>query len=133
MVSLKEVAIEDSEFLYDLLKERTDLTNFNNNKMPSLDEHIKFIKSNHYQKWYIIIDNGKKIGSINLDKGNGIGTFILKKYQKKGYGSKSIEEIIKINSKSKYYANINPENQNSINLYKKMGFKHVYDHYELRT
>ena len=133
MVFLREVSKDDYEFLYQVLQERDCITNFSSNNIPSYEQHVNFIKSNPYQKWYVIEENKMKVGTINLDKEDGIGTFILKEYQNKGYAVKALKEIIKLNPRKKFYANINPNNVNSIKLYTKCGFKHVYNHYELKN
>lgn len=133
MIFLREVSEDDFKFLFEILKERDSVTNFSNNNLPDFEQHVNFIKSNPYHKWYVIEDEKVKVGTINLDKENGIGTFILKKHQNKGYGINAIKELIKSNPRKKYYANINPENHNSIKLYTKCGFEHLYNHYELKN
>ena len=85
-ISLKSVIKSDSKFLFDLLKERNPKANISHKKMPSYDEHIQFIKSKPYTKWYIILQSNKKVGSIYLSKNDEIGIFISKKFQGKNIG-----------------------------------------------
>ena len=47
--------------------------------MPTYAQHIKFIESKPYSKWYIINFN-QKIGSAYLSKQNEVGIFITEKY-----------------------------------------------------
>ena len=62
----------DATFLYDLLKERESNVNISHKKMPTYAQHIKFIESRPYSKWYVIILNNQKIGSAYLSKQNEI-------------------------------------------------------------
>ena len=73
MITLKIVTNADIEFLFDLLKKRDPISNISHKKMPSYSQHIKFIKSKPYSKWYIILKENEKIGSIYLSKNNEIG------------------------------------------------------------
>ena len=77
MITLKIVTNADIEFLFDLLKKRDPISNISHKKMPSYSQHIKFIKSKPYSKWYIILKENEKIGSIYLSKNNEIGLSIL--------------------------------------------------------
>ena len=43
LISLRTVRDSDGEFLFELLKERDPRANISHKKMPSYDEHIKFI------------------------------------------------------------------------------------------
>ncbi|QLH04018.1 hypothetical protein C5F49_00775 [Nitrosopumilus oxyclinae] len=133
MITLREISNEDIKFLFGILNERNETTNFSNNNKTEYKQHVEFVNSKPYKKWYIIEHENEKVGSINLDHNNGIGTFILKKYQRNGFASKAIREIIRLNPEKKYYANINPNNQDSIKLYTKCGFGHIYNHYELNN
>ena len=60
-IKLKEVNKSDLKFLYQHLKERDPITRISHKKMPTFSEHEKFVMSNPYSKWYIIIKKNKKI------------------------------------------------------------------------
>ena len=76
-IKLTAVTKNDALFLYDLLKERKPNVNISHEKMPTYVQHIKFIESKPYSKWYIIKFGNKKIGSVYLSKQNEIGIFII--------------------------------------------------------
>ena len=59
-LKLKEIDNSDFSFLYKLLKDRDPKENISHKAMPSYKEHIKFVKSKPYQKWYIIEKNRKR-------------------------------------------------------------------------
>jgi len=122
-ISLKSVIKSDSKFLFDLLKERNPKANISHKKMPSYDEHIQFIKSKPYTKWYIILQSNKKVGSIYLSKNDEIGIFISKKFQGKNIGFHALTELLKKNPRKRFLANVNPKNKKSMTFFKNNGFK----------
>ena len=77
---LRIIREDDYRFLFNLLKERESFMNISHKKMPTFSEHVKFIRSKPYTKWYIIENGKKKVGSIYLSKQNEIGIFIKKKH-----------------------------------------------------
>lgn len=130
-IKLKFVTKADYHFLYELLEQRNPIVNISHRKMPTYKEHIKFVLSKPYSKWYIIQYNNQKIGSIYLTKQNEIGIFLLNEIVGKGVGSKALELFIMQNPESRYLANINPKNKESIRFFKKFGFKIIQHTYEL--
>jgi RimJ/RimL family protein N-acetyltransferase len=122
-LSLKLVTNSDGKFLFDLLKERDSRANISHKKMPTYAEHIKFIKSKPYSKWYIIFKSKQKIGSIYLSKNDEIGIFVSKKFQGKNIGNYALSELIKKNPRKRFLANVNPKNKKSISFFKNNGFK----------
>ena len=132
-INLKPVTKSDIRFLYNQLKERDSTVNISHKKMPTYSEHSKFILSNPYSKWYIIRNKNKKIGNIYLTKTNEIGIFILKSNENKGIGKIVLEKIMKMNSRTRYLANVNPKNKKSLDFFKKNGFKLIQYTYELTS
>ena len=123
----------DYKFLYELLLQRKKIVNISHKKMPTYEEHVKFIESEPYSKWYIIQIDDKKIGSIYLTKENEIGIFLKESIQRRGIGSNALNELIDINPGLRYLANINPKNEKSIEFFKKSGFKLIQYTYELNV
>ena len=70
IISLKSVSKKDGKFLYTLLSERESLVNISHKTMPTYDEHLNFINSKPYSKWYIVKKDTQSIGSIYLSKQN---------------------------------------------------------------
>jgi RimJ/RimL family protein N-acetyltransferase len=132
-INLKPVIKSDIRFLYNQLKERDSTINISHKKMPTYSEHSKFVLSNSYTKWYIIMNKNKKIGNTYLTKTNEIGIFILKSNKNKGIGKIVLEKIIKMNPRSRYLANVNPKNKRSIDFFKKNGFRLIQYTYELTS
>ena len=121
-LKLREVDDSNSGFLYKLLKKRDLKANLSHKKMPSYKQHIKFIKSKPYQKWYIIEKNRKKLGTIYFSKQNEIGIHFLPEIQSELISQASIQELIRKNPKKKYFTNVSPKNQRLIKFFEKNGF-----------
>ena len=128
-MKLKPVTIDDAEFLFDLLKQRAGIFNISHKSLPTLEEHVEYIKNNTYQSWEIIWVDNARIGDIYLTDRDEIGIFLDKKFQSNGYGSIAITEFMKKNGKKRYLANINPTNYKSIQFFGKQGFVHIQNTY----
>lgn len=130
-ITLRIVNSTDIHFLFNLLKQRDSRANISHKKMPTYSEHVKFVKSKPYSKWYIIHNSRTKIGSIYLSKNNEIGIFLKKEYQGEGFASKALDLLMKKNPRSRYLANVNPRNLQSAKFFKKNNFKLIQHTFEL--
>jgi len=130
-LKLKIINKDDYEFLFELLCNRPKHTNISHKQMPSMIQHIKFINSKPYSKWYVVIYDKIRVGSTYLTKHNEIGLFITPKWAWRGLEPKVLECIKEKNPRSMYYANVNPRNTKLINLFKKNGFTLIQYTYEL--
>ena len=130
-IKLKSIAKSDHRFLYQHLKERNPSANISHKKMPTYAEHVKFVMSRPYSKWYIIIHKNKKVGTIYLTKQNEIGIFIKNKMQDKLIGQKTLEILMEKNPRKRYLANVSPKNKKSSHFFTRNGFKLIQYTYEL--
>ena len=130
-IKLKNITKNDFKFLYELLLERDPVANISHKKMPTYDEHVKFVTSKPYLRWYVVFYNGKKVGSSYLTKQNEIGIFVKKELQEKGIGSQILELVMEKNGPGRYLANISPKNKKSIKFFKNHGFNLIQYTYEL--
>ncbi len=122
-ITLSPISKSDIEFLYELLNERNSKSNISHKKMPTFNQHTKFIISKPYSKWYIIYYNDKKAGSIYLSRQNEIGIHIKKNMPITIIFLSSLKILIKKNPRKQFLANISPSNIYYQNLFKKFGFK----------
>jgi RimJ/RimL family protein N-acetyltransferase len=99
--------------------------------MPTYREHIRFVKSKPYSKWYVIYSKKRKIGSIYLSKQNEIGIFLKKEIHNKGFGSTALNLLMKKHPRSRFLANVSPRNKRSIEFFKKNGFHLIQYTFEL--
>ena len=130
-ISLRTVNSSDLQFLYDLLKQRQSNENISHKKLPTFTQHTAFVKSKPYSKWYVILEDKFRLGSIYLSKQNEVGIFIDKNSRKLGIANKSLELLIQKNPRNRYLANINPQNRKSITFFTKNKFKLIQYTYEL--
>lgn len=124
---------QSAKILYELLAERNSRINISHRAMPTPAQHRAFIRSKPYRGWFLLKSTlNNFVGSVYLSKGNEIGIFIFKKHRALGYGKAALKIIQSRFSPKRFLANINPANKESINFFKKAGFKHIQNTYELR-
>lgn len=146
MTSLRNVYSdpEADKVLYELLRERSTeddpYINISHRRLPSWVDHVYFIESRPYRKWYLIYDEGIPVGTCYLSKRNEIGIVLFRRHRKKGYGTLAVSQLIEIHKPLKeipgvrsgrFLANINPENQASVRMFGKLGFTHLQNTYAL--
>ena len=100
--------------------------------MPTYNQHVSFVSSRPYSKWYVILYGVNKVGSIYLTSQNEIGIFIKKSFQNKQIGNIALCNLIQKSPKKRYLANVNPKNKKSIQFFKNHGFKLIQHTFELR-
>ena len=98
-----------ADILYRLLAERTPEESISHKEMPSLDDHRTFVRSNPYQCWYLIT------------KERAIGISIFVAHRRLGYGRAAVRMLME-KWPGRFYANINPDNDKSQELFQSMGF-----------
>ena len=130
-LKLRLISKSDYRFLYNLLEERDPQANISHRKMPTYHEHVLFVSSKPYSKWYVILCGTNKAGSIYITSQNEIGVFIKKSFQYKQIGSAALKKLIQKNPKKRYLANVNPKNKKSIRFFKNSGFKLIQYTFEL--
>ena len=118
-LTLREVEKIDYEFLFKLLQDRKPNVSISHKKMPTYLQHVEFIESKPYEKWYIVLLDEKNIGSTYLSKNDEIGISLIEEMQGKGMGSRILELIIEKNPRNRYLANINPNNSSSVRFFEK--------------
>ena len=141
---MKLVNVYDVEnhvtILWNLLLERTPEQSISHRGMPSMEDHVDFVRNKPYAKWrFIFRDNDSSaIGSVYVTKLGEIGIFLFKEFQGQGLGKMALKTAMTqgslnciVNHTDRPIANINPANTASIKLFESMGFKHIQNTYEL--
>jgi hypothetical protein len=129
-IKFKKISESDYEFLYKLLKERDPKNNISHKKVPTFSQHVKFIKSKPYSKWYIIYADKEKCGTVYLSELNEIAFQLKKEFYHKEIEYYVLKLIMKKSPHSRYLANVNPNNKKKIDFLKKNGFKLIQYTYE---
>jgi len=132
---LREVCLDDSDFLYELYLKRNPKDILTSIKYDEQEDFVKnyLDKANFhpFRSWQIIEIDGKKAGSLTLNKKNNeIGYWLLSEFQNKGFGTKAIQQFMKINKKSYYTIRSHIDNKRSQHIAEKLKF--TLSHYEYR-
>ena len=129
-IKLNQVTKNDTLFLYDLLKNKDPNANISHKKMPSYDEHVKFVMSKPYTNWYIIEYEKKNVGAIYLSKQDEIGISINNDYEYDQIVKPALELLMKLNQRNRYLANTSSKDVRSQEFLLKNGFtglEYVYE------
>lgn len=121
---------EGVDILYSLLAERTPEQSISHRKMPTIEDHRRFVRSRPYTAWYLIDVSRDYVGSIYLTKANEIGIFIFNAHKGRGFGEQAVR-MIKEAHPGEHLWNVNPANKPSIALVEKLGGKLIQLTYRL--
>ncbi len=109
-------------------------TNISHTKMPTIEEHKRFVESKPYAGWYFIESQpGQLAGVCYLTYQNEIGIHINRSDRRHGWAQKALKALMERHPREQYLANINPENEASKNLFKRLGFGLLQETYSLRS
>ena len=108
-IKLNQVTKNHMLFLYELLKNKNPNSNISHKKMPSYDEHVKFVKSKPYTSWYIIECDKKNAGAIYLSKQDEIGISINNDLEYVKIAKTALKLLMKLNPRKRYLANVSPK------------------------
>jgi len=112
----------DLKFLFNHLKERDPRENISHKKMPTYDEHVKFVLSKPYSKWYIIFERNKKIGSVYLTKADELGLHLKKEYFRESLLKEILESLMKSEPNKRFVFNVSPRNKKFMKFLQKNGY-----------
>ncbi len=101
--------------------------------MPSWQDHVSFVKGEPYNAWMFLTDGNEILGVTYLTRKREIGVQIFDKHQGQGYGEKAVRLLMERYPRSYYLANVNPHNDKSANLFRKLGFDICQHTYRRRT
>jgi hypothetical protein len=118
------------EKLYFLLKNKK--YSISHNKIPSSEEHNKFVLDNPYIEWYLLYKDRNLLGSIYFHTDNSIGLNlshpkkddileIINTVKKNHYPLSSIKSV----RRGEFFINISPDDINMIQILKKLNKKEI--------
>lgn len=135
-------ALEASDVLWEILNERSEPdeanTNISHTGLPRREEHDEFVDDHPFRLWFLVKLGDEFIGQIRLTHRNEIGVGLLRRYRGKGYGAAAVKKLIettnpmpeiKSHTRNGFIANINPDNAKSIEMFKRLGFRHIQNTY----
>lgn len=117
--------------LYQILKDRLKEpgTNISHTKMPTMEDHARFFHGNPYVGWYFIMVDGDILGSCYITYDDEIGIYIKPQCRSRGFAKTAVKMLMQKHKAPRYYANVNPLNENSARLFKSLGgtlIQHTY-------
>ncbi len=122
-VKLEPITKYDYHFIYELVSEffKTNL-NVMYMKLDSYEDFVK--KSFVIGDTYYIVKNriGERMGYVHIMNNDEIGYFIDSKFQRMGYGTEAVKQLMKLHPRKQYFASININNIASNKVIKKLGF-----------
>ena len=101
--------------------------------MPSYRQHVSFISSKPYSKWYVILYDDSRVGSLYLSKQNEIGISFVDSSFHNQLGNHVLKLLIKKNPRKRYLANVSPLNKKLQNFFINNGFTQIDLSYELMS
>ena len=130
-INLKLVKKDDCPFLFELLNERNPNTNISHRKLPTYKQHVKFVLSKPYFRWYIIKNNLKSIGSVYLSNQNEIAVCLKNGLEWERIQSHVLKIIMKKHPRDRFFLNSSPKNRKLMQFFKKSGFKLIQYTFEI--
>lgn len=121
--------------LYEILAARLKEpgTNISHNQLPTFDQHCEFMASLPYKGWYFIeSQSGTLAGVCYITHQNELGIYILRNHRGKGVAGMALRLLMETHPADRYLANINPDNEASIALFKSLGFNILQHTYQRR-
>lgn len=125
-------------WLYELMRERSSEedahVNISHRALPPYEEHVRYVETHPYAAWFLVMEDQTFVGSVSLTKRNEIGIVLLRAHRGKGIGKLAVRELMaRIQPQPAkpsevaplYLANINPHNTQSIEMFKRLGFKPI--------
>lgn len=138
LIKLEPSNTDHVDFAYSLLQERYQESNINisgtsHPDLPNYDTHKLWLEENAKDGYYIWIINNKMIAMATIRTNetndlfmkNEVGIFVLKDSWGQGIGYEVMNALIELHPNTEIYARVNPMNDRSNNLFKKLGFEKV--------
>jgi hypothetical protein len=118
--------------LYDLLHERKPHEVISHKKMPSWEEHCRFVDSRPYQFWYLIRGEMRFLGAIYLTQRlSEIGCWIFDVNDGADLRARVIKMLMDRHPRPRYVSNVSPKNSDLTAVFSELGFKHIQNTYEM--
>lgn len=130
LIPINEVA-DAATYLYALLAEREPHQSISHKGMPTVDEHLIFVRSEPYAEWYLLVCGvDTVVGSVYLTRANEIGIAVFKAYRRRHLGRLAVQMLIDKHKGCRLLANIAPGNEPSRRMFEALGFTLIQNTFE---
>ena len=119
--------------LYRLLEEREKESFISHEKMPTREEHLKFVQNHPFRLWYLVYHSQwGYIGALECSQNNEIGVAILKEFRNHGFGRQALFMFLRSHEplpaipavrNGKWLVNVSHKNTRGRIFFMKNGFK----------
>lgn len=128
--------------LWQLLHERPAEANISHRRMPSRDDHARFVAAHPYRCWYLIEECASEafVGACYLSQQNEVGIAILRAHQRRGFARAALLELLRSHEplpaiagvrRGRFVANVAPRNHASQRLFESLGGRLIQYTYEM--
>jgi len=132
-IELIPIKKQDHKFLYDILKNRKKIEDISHKEIPTYGQHTLFVNSKPYSKWYIVIYQNQKVGTVYLSKINEIGIHLVEHDIDKKLYKKIIIKLMEKNPKKRYLMNVGIKNEKLSKLIESYGFHKIQITFEINS
>ena len=105
--------------------------NISHRDLPAWRDHVAFVRSKPYARWYLIEASGQTVGSVYLTTRDEIGVYVAPDARGQGVGKRAVKELMRLHPRKRYYANINPDNNDSQRFFAALGGRLLQVTYEV--
>lgn len=107
MITLRDVYAPDGEprpdavaLLFALLEERPPAASISHQHMPGFDEHLRFVRSKPYRRWFVVesgaAGSGREaVGAVYATDKNEVGVAVLNAHRRHGHARAAITELMR--------------------------------------
>jgi ribosomal protein S18 acetylase RimI-like enzyme len=134
MVKLREITLDDADFVLEIRNDLSTISYLHNTSKFSKEEFVKWFKE-YQPEWYIILNNETPVGYVRtkwISRGEvlQIGADIHPAFRRQGLATKAYNSVFeKYKPNNRFELEVLDNNSIAIELYKKIGFieKERYD------
>ncbi len=130
-IRLTLVKKPDHAFLYELLQQRDPLGNISHKLLPTFEEHVSFIRSKPYSKWFLITKNNTRIGSAYITKSDELAIHLLLKNDNNKLKKQVLKLLIASCPRKRYLYNVGHQNTKLAKFLQEENFELIQFTYEL--
>jgi RimJ/RimL family protein N-acetyltransferase len=130
------------DLLWQLLSERPPEASISHRRMPTREEHARFVAGHPYRCWYLIEEPAARrfVGACYLSRQNEMGIAILKAFQRRGFARAAVLELLRAHPplpaiagerRGTYVANVAPQNAALHDFFQGLGGRLIQHTYEI--
>lgn len=117
------------DLLRRLLIQRPKYMNISHRRVPTPQDHRRFVRSKPYRQWSFVRVDGRIAGAIYLSKLNEIGFFLFRAHRGKGLEAEILRTYLTRMRGRRLLANVSVNNPSYARLFRGLGFRPIQNTY----